>query len=329
MGVALLSSMRNEGPYIVEWVAHHRAIGFANLVVGWNDCADGTDRILARLEALGVVRQFATRPVPGRSFQHAALAEAARSPEAAAADWLCACDADEFLNVHVGDRSVGALVAASGVSDRGRPADVIAVPWRVFGNGGVGGIADRPVTRQFLRAETPAGRRWGGEPLVKSLWRNLGPVLRPAAHHPVAGRALGRPLVRVAPGGAEIPPGCRPQRAPSTDFRVAQVNHYALRSLDVFLVKKDRGPGHTAPDRYTAAFWRRHDATGMEETTILATAPAREGLAGAFLADPLLARLQAEAVAWHRARAAELRRLPENAAILAAAAGAGIGGAGD
>ncbi|MGB0799487.1 MAG: glycosyltransferase family 2 protein, partial [Planktomarina sp.] len=38
--------MRNEGPFIVEWVAHMRHIGVADLLVYTNDCDDGTDVLL-------------------------------------------------------------------------------------------------------------------------------------------------------------------------------------------------------------------------------------------------------------------------------------------
>ena len=46
----VLSTMKNEGPFVLEWVAHHRAIGFDGFVIFSNDCTDGTDRILDRLD---------------------------------------------------------------------------------------------------------------------------------------------------------------------------------------------------------------------------------------------------------------------------------------
>ena len=50
-----VSMMKDEGPYVLEWVAHHLALGFTDLVVYTNDCSDGTDEMLLRLEALGLV----------------------------------------------------------------------------------------------------------------------------------------------------------------------------------------------------------------------------------------------------------------------------------
>ncbi|MGA1180601.1 MAG: glycosyltransferase family 2 protein [Marivivens sp.] len=47
--------MKNEGPYILEWVAHHLAIGFGHFIVVTNDCEDGTDEILLALQQRGPV----------------------------------------------------------------------------------------------------------------------------------------------------------------------------------------------------------------------------------------------------------------------------------
>ncbi|MEM8752397.1 MAG: glycosyltransferase family 2 protein, partial [Pseudomonadota bacterium] len=51
----IITSMKNEGPHIVEWVAYHRVIGFTDFLVYTNDCEDGTDAMLDRLQAMGVL----------------------------------------------------------------------------------------------------------------------------------------------------------------------------------------------------------------------------------------------------------------------------------
>ena len=52
--VTAVSMMKDEGPYVIEWVAHHLAVGFTDLLVYTNDCSDGTDDMLIRLEELGL-----------------------------------------------------------------------------------------------------------------------------------------------------------------------------------------------------------------------------------------------------------------------------------
>ena len=49
----IITTMKNEAPYILEWVAHHLVIGFDHIVVLTNDCTDTTNAILTRLDALG------------------------------------------------------------------------------------------------------------------------------------------------------------------------------------------------------------------------------------------------------------------------------------
>jgi len=48
-------TLRNEASFLLEWLAHHRAVGFTDFLVLSNDCDDGTDRMLDRLEALGLL----------------------------------------------------------------------------------------------------------------------------------------------------------------------------------------------------------------------------------------------------------------------------------
>lgn len=44
----VVTSMKDEGPYLLEWVAYHRAIGFTDIVVAANDCSDGTGSVAQR-----------------------------------------------------------------------------------------------------------------------------------------------------------------------------------------------------------------------------------------------------------------------------------------
>ena len=55
-GNVIVGCMKNEAPYILEWVAHHRAVGFDNFLIYTNDCTDGTDAVLARLQDLGILQ---------------------------------------------------------------------------------------------------------------------------------------------------------------------------------------------------------------------------------------------------------------------------------
>ena len=45
--------MRNEGPFIVEWVTWYRMLGFTDIVVVSNDCTDRSPELLDALARAG------------------------------------------------------------------------------------------------------------------------------------------------------------------------------------------------------------------------------------------------------------------------------------
>ena len=61
----LISSVKDEGPFLLEWVAHHLVLGFDRILIASNDCSDGTDRLLAALDGAGYVRHVPNKLKPG------------------------------------------------------------------------------------------------------------------------------------------------------------------------------------------------------------------------------------------------------------------------
>ena len=55
MSVLAITTMRNEAPFVLEWIAYHKHIGVTDCLIYTIDCEDGTDVLLDRLAALGVV----------------------------------------------------------------------------------------------------------------------------------------------------------------------------------------------------------------------------------------------------------------------------------
>ena len=68
-----LSTMKDEGPFVVEWVAHHLAVGFTKLMVYTNDCSDGTDTLLKRLEALDIGVHHRENVIPAGIKPHPSM----------------------------------------------------------------------------------------------------------------------------------------------------------------------------------------------------------------------------------------------------------------
>lgn len=303
--------MKNEAPFILEWVAHQKALGFDHIWVATNDCADPTVEILRRLQALGHVRQHNTRKWPAGGIQRSALRQALWYPEVTGAEAIFVCDADEFLVVKTGDGSIRHLAETAG-----EDWEVVSVAWRVFGPAGQQLYRDRRITRQFTLAERdPAGAPARGV-YGKSLFRHLDRIRRIGIHGPEAHPELGRDLVRRFAGGLPYRQmGHAIQIAP--DYSVAQVNHYALRSFESFLVKRDRGRVNHSEKPMEADYWHRFDHAEVRCDAIRRYDPAVSRWLARFHADAELHRLHVAAVAWHRAKIAELMALPGTRALAA------------
>src|SRR4029077_12214959 len=52
---AVVTSIRNEGPWILEWIAFYRALKFDSIIIFHNDNDDGSDELLSLLNSAGVI----------------------------------------------------------------------------------------------------------------------------------------------------------------------------------------------------------------------------------------------------------------------------------
>lgn len=305
MRALIVTVMKNEGAFLLEWLAHHRAAGFTDVLVYSNDCADGTDAMLDRLAALGWLTHV---PNPGpwpEGPQWAALKAADRHPLLAAADWVLVADVDEFVAIRAGDGTLAALLAAL------PEATAIPLTWRFFGNAGVVRFADRPVTDTFRRC-APAVLHWPWRAaMFKTLFRNDGSYRKLGVHRPRNPTAEG--LARQAwfdGSGRRLPAAFHAGRVFSDfgqdNYGLVQLNHYALGSMESYVVKADRGRANREAGAFDMAYWVERNFCAETDDTIDRLAPARAAHLAALRADPVLGPLHAQAVAWRQARFAAL-----------------------
>ncbi len=315
MTKTVITTMKNEGAFLLEWVAHHKALGFDDLIICTNDCTDATTDMVLRMQKMGLVRHHATNYKPGSSIQRAALRQARLYPEAQNADWIYVCDADEFLTINLGDGTVDALINAA--SPR---AEVIAVPWRVFGSDGVKDYHDLPVTQQFQRANAapPLDALYGAFP--KSLFRGgktLAALERIGVHMPIIKPIKERALRIELPNATLRLPLAQALHV-QADYRFAQVNHYCVRSRDSFLVKRDRGKVNHVNKLMEFEYWRRNDIAVEHSLTARRYDDATAAWLANLRADKRLNMLHGRAVNWHRRTIAELKTRPDFQDMIAA-----------
>lgn len=336
MRATVISSMRNEGAFLLEWVTWQRMLGFSDVVVVTNDCSDGSEVLLAALQHAGWLRHIDCDLKAGQpGISTAKYQAAAGLPEVAGADWVMVCDVDEFLVIHAGQGLLSDLLAAPGRDFLG-----MSVNWKVFGSGGVTDYADLPVHRQFQSCLRP---RAGLNAWVKSLFRHPDWFHRLREHGPqglnlrkaerLSGCRWGEGgLCWVTPGGAPVPgwapegPYLQAVKAGEIDHRVAQINHYMLRSAESFSLKRGTSSPTAGKDRYTDDYWARADQAQGRDLSALAYAARFDRLWAEALALPGVARAHDLCCAAHVAAIAlkagrRAEEDPRHAAFLARAAG--------
>ncbi|HEX9856950.1 MAG TPA: glycosyltransferase family 2 protein [Paracoccaceae bacterium] len=305
MRVLAILTVRNEGAFLLEWLAHHSACGFTDFLVFSNDCDDGTDAMLDRLAAMGWLSHIRNDGPHKEGPQWAALKAADRHPLKARADWVLFLDIDEFVNIHAGDRSLAALLAAL------PQATAIPLTWRMFGNAGVVGYSDAPVTETFTRA-APAVLHWPWRAaMFKTLFRNDGSYGKLGVHRPrgpVKARLAGQRWFDGS--GRELGPAFHTGRVFSDfgqdNYRLAQLNHYALGAMESYVVKCDRGRANRDAPALDMSYWVERNFCDVEDRSIAALARQSRPLLAELQADPVLAPLHAAAVAWRKTRFAAL-----------------------
>jgi hypothetical protein len=318
---AIVTTMKNEGPFILEWLAHHRAIGVTDVLIYTNDCTDGTDTLLDILAARGIVehranpfREMGLRP------QHAALQAAEGEAVLARADWAICMDVDEFINIKLGDGRLPALYAAMESALPG--ANMAALTWRLFGNADIHAFADRFLTDQFTLAAPEVVRKphqaWGFKTLFRTidLYKKLG-VHRPKGLRPDlwdqvrwlngSGRPMPRDMFRN---------GWR-STTETFGYDWVQLNHYAVRSAESFLVKRDRGRVNHVDRDQGLNYWFRMNFNMIRDHSIQRMIPPARAEYDRLLADPAIRAAHDACVAAHRAKITELRARPEQAAFYA------------
>ncbi len=297
MQATAILTVKNEGSFLLEWLAHHRACGFSNVLAFSNDCADGTDTMLDRLAEMGWLTHVRNDGPHEQGPQWSALKRAEGHPALADADWLAVLDVDEFVNIHTGDRTLAALTAAL------PQADAITMTWRMFGNCGVVNADGRPTLETFTRA-APATLAWPWRAQqFKTLFRNRGIWRKPGVHRP-RGLVPGQNPLWFDGSGRAVPDLAKGNRSFSDyrrdNYQLVQLNHYALGSMEDYLLKCDRGRANRDASGFDMGYWIDRNFCEVEDRTIMATDS--HALREELHRDRVLGPLHRQALDWRKRR---------------------------
>ena len=291
--ITLFTGVKNEAPFLLEWIGYHKAIGFNDFIVVSNDCTDGTSEILDALDAAGEIRHVPQVIPPDSAPQRNAAKIITESGMMNDSDWFCWIDADEFVNVRVGDGSVHALIDAIG--DKAG----MLIHWRIFGDSHNEKFPGRYVSSEFTHASK---RKFPTNAEIKSFFRvdesinGLGQI------------CINRPQLRanarttddfIVSDGSALNPRYEPNvnwvnGRDNADMRlaqwkprfnrtwpsdgagvIAQINHYCVRTPEFYALKGARGRGwalngHIAKNnRHNTPFYEKMNKNDEIDTSIL------------------------------------------------------------
>ena len=221
---------KNEAPYILEWVAYHRVLGFDRFFIADNNSDDGSTELLASLDAAGLVDHIPFPHVPTEPPQLAAYSEII-SRHGDDADWMAFIDADEFLLPTDGTRSLVPFFAGlNAIPEIG----AVALNWATYGSSGHIEATDDLVIERFVRR---GDRIWHTNHHYKMAVRSAArPRTRGTPHH----FDVGDGYEKVQGNGMRL--ATHPERGEGLSAEVnwerVRINHYVVKSRREFFDRK-------------------------------------------------------------------------------------------
>lgn len=271
--IAIGAVLKDEGPYLVEWIAYWRSVGVSRFYLADNGGSDDTSSLLKRLHDAGIVTRLPWPKTTG-NIQMSAYRRILKL-FGRRVGWIIFVDGDEFVLLQPPLRTVRELIDAIGDD-----ASAIGLNWAIYGSSGLADRDARLVTERFtMRADQafPVNRHlktFVRPSAVKQYFQPHTPRLR-AGHTFVDSN--GRPI-DGSPLTSEVVWGR------------ARINHYIVKSRAEFASKAARGnvTGGQAPDDgYLAAHDRNDVSDPMRPELIAATKREIERLQSLLKPTPL------------------------------------------
>ncbi|PRE86561.1 glycosyltransferase family 2 protein [Burkholderia multivorans] len=250
MKIGIAAIFKNECEFILEWIAYHRAIGIDYFLIADNESEDGSAELLGGLEKAGFIQavQF-QNPIDQRPQLPAYSHMLKICPKDV--DLLAFIDADEFILPLDGSDSIrsffGRIFSDEAVS-------ALALNWATYGSCGHVFATNELVIDRFTKM---AEKDFGVNNHYKSIVRPARVDFFENPHHAklIGGRfvdSIGNDVVYHERHGHGL--------SRDVVWGGARVNHYAVKSLEEFLVGKSRkGSASRASRVKHADYFYRHD----------------------------------------------------------------------
>jgi hypothetical protein len=224
---AIVTSVRNEGLGLLEWIAFHRSIGFDTFFVYTNDNTDGSDALLCALADHGIIRIIANSVADGVRVQAKVLEHSLHLlPELRDFEWVFYIDVDEFFVSRCEpDLTLASFFNRLQNAFPGEGPSAVAFNWKWFGSENAFEITDGFLLERFTHSIH--------NDHVKSLVRLRDVMSMCKVHVPllVDGRWLVNSRFEREDPSIHMKPV----------YSNGQINHYWNKSFQEFALKRARG----------------------------------------------------------------------------------------
>ena len=248
--------MKNEGRYLAEWLAFHRAAGVDHFLIYDNASTDDTAAVAAAFEAAfpGTVTLV---PWPRRPAQRTAYEDSYRRLRRMSR-WVAHIDADEYL--------FGVEEDLKAILRDFDGAGAVCAHWLIYGSSGHVAAPEGTCIEAFTRrapASTKTNQQYKAiarASKIRGFW---------SAHRPwVAGRT-------VDEAGQDVDPG-KPGRTAAIRHARLRINHYMVKSRAEWAIKLRRGNPYEDdnPARFREdSFFDQYDRNEEEDPAALRFLP--------------------------------------------------------
>lgn len=238
---------KNEGSYLIEWMAYYLVLGFDRLLIYDNGSTDNTREIVENAKLNDDRIEYIPWPdVKGYSPQISAYNDVISRTNT---EWIAFFDADEFLVLKEND-TIGEFLDKFDYSTA-----AITFNWLIFGSSGHERYKDDLIIRRFTRC---SNSKFKFNYYIKTIVRKNAikymQIHTPELNYGSYKNASGQP-VKLDNYVCTT----------AISHSVAQINHYVLKSREEFFKKIDKGEACYPPNsnqrftKFTDGFWDEHD----------------------------------------------------------------------
>lgn len=229
LGIAAI--FKNEGPYIIEWVAACKIAGAQKIYIADNNSSDGSTELLSALDQAKIITHI---PFPGERNKAPQLPayQEIIARHGTEVEWMAFIDADEFFNFGSSNKNLPQILGE--LLNQDPKVGAIGVNWAIYGSSHKSEYEDAPVISRFTHrsrqdaeinchyksvVRTRAFKSTGSTPHTFSLLPEFHYLMangNPLTHHPSHGLGLSAEAI----------------------WSPVRLDHYVIKSREEFNKKK-------------------------------------------------------------------------------------------